>query len=324
MTLDIILFIAGIALVLFGADRLVEGASSVARRRGLSEFLIGVTIVGIGTSLPELAVSLFGALRGSGEIAIGNVAGSNLFNTMLILGVTALISPLAFTRENIRRDIPLCIAASIVLALFASRISGGETPFSGGTITRLEGGILLLSFALYLWSNFRSGGGAETGDGDPDAAAKGGSSHPLRPWLQIVFGLAALVAGGKLFVDHAVNIATSLGIPESVIANTIMAGGTSAPELAVCVVAALKGRNQMAIGNVLGSNVSNILLIIGSSALVTPLRVDRVNHLSLLAVAVSSIVLMLGTIPWRKSELGRWKGGFFILAYVGYILMLIL
>lgn len=313
MVVTVLLFILGLAMVIGGAEALVGGASAMARRFGLSEFLIGATIVGIGTSMPELVVSVLGAIRGSADIAVGNVVGSNLFNTLLILGVTALIAPLAFTKANIRRDIPLCIAASLVFAVFAISLRGGVV--QAGSISRIEGGILLAAFAGYLWYSFKTDDGSETSTDEKPTEKK-----PL--WLSIVMvigGLAGLVFGGHLFVDNAVLIAQALHVSESIIANTIMAGGTSAPELAVCIVAALKGRNQMAIGNIIGSNISNILLIIGASAVIGPLSVDHVNLYGVTAVALSSLLLLLSTLPHRKSRLTRPKGLLFILIYAAYL-----
>lgn len=304
---DILLFILGAALVIFGADWLVDGASGVARRFGLSEYVIGATIVGIGTSMPEFVVSAVAAFKGNADIAIGNVAGSNIFNTLMILGITALILPLTFSRSNFKFDLPACIAVSLLFLLFAI----------GGKVSRLEGIILFALFVAYIWYNFKQG------KGQPDEDAK---EPPMPIWKMIVFivaGLGGLILGGNLFVDHGVNIAHYLHISEAVIANTIMAGGTSLPELAVCVVAAAKGREQMAIGNIIGSNISNILLIIGFSAAVSPLNVLPVNFISIVAVLISAVLLMLSAFPLRTLKLERWEGAIFIALYVGYVLMIL-
>ncbi|MBO4570538.1 MAG: calcium/sodium antiporter [Bacteroidales bacterium] len=311
IAIDILLFIAGAALVIFGADWLVDGASGIARRSGLSEFVIGATIVGIGTSMPEFVVSAVAAIRGNADIAIGNVAGSNLFNTLMILGVTAMVLPLLFSRSNIRFDMPACIAASLLFLLFSL----------DGTVNRYEGGILFLLFIAYIWYNIKKGKGE---DGGEDTAAK---EPPMAVWkmiLLILAGLAGLVLGGNLFVEHGVNLAHEIGISEAVIANTLMAGGTSLPELAVCVVAAAKGRGQMAIGNIIGSNISNILLIVGFSAAITPLNVLSVNLLSIYAVAASAVLLLLSALPLRTSRLTRWEGALFIALYVAYVVGIIM
>ena len=312
MIWDILIFILGSALVVFGADWLVDGASAVARRSGLSEFVIGATIVGIGTSMPEFVVSGIAAIKGSAGMAVGNVCGSNLFNTLLILGVTALILPLNYTRSNIRRDIPLCIGVSALFLLFA------YLPAGGPDVNRWEGIILLLGFIAYLWFNFKSG--KEISEETQEQKA----TMPV--WKMIVLiliGLGGLIGGGQLFVDSAVSIAHRLSVPESVIGITIVAFGTSLPELAVCVAAAVKGRDQMAIGNIIGSNISNILLIVGFSATVSPLAVDSVNALGILLAAVSALLLMLSMFPLRTHRLDRWEGALFVALYIAYIVWLL-
>lgn len=312
MIWDILLFIVGSALVVLGADWLVDGASAVARRSGLSEFVIGATIVGIGTSMPEFVVSGIAAIQGSAGMAVGNVCGSNLFNTLLILGVTALILPLNYTRGNIRRDIPLCIGVSALFLLFACLPAGNPD------LNRWEGIILLLGFAAYLWYNFKSG--KESGK---EAETKKEAMPLWKMILLILIGLGGLIGGGQLFVDSAVSIAQRLQVPESVIGITIVAFGTSLPELAVCVAAAVKGRAQMAIGNILGSNISNILLIIGFSATVSPLAIDSVNALGILLAAVAAVLLMLSMFPLRTHRLDRWEGALFVALYLGYIVWLV-
>lgn len=312
MIWDILLFIVGSALVVLGADWLVDGASAVARRSGLSEFVIGATIVGIGTSMPEFVVSGIAAIQGSAGMAVGNVCGSNLFNTLLILGVTALILPLNYTRGNIRRDIPLCIGVSALFLLFACLPAGNPD------LNRREGIILLLGFAAYLWYNFKSG--KESGE---EAETKKEAMPLWKMILLILIGLGGLIGGGQLFVDSAVSIAQRLQVPESVIGITIVAFGTSLPELAVCVAAAVKGRAQMAIGNILGSNISNILLIIGFSATVSPLAIDSVNALGILLAAVAAVLLMLSMFPLRTHRLDRWEGALFVALYLGYIVWLV-
>lgn len=317
LTLDILLFIAGAALVIFGADWLVDGASGVARRFGLSEYVIGATIVGIGTSMPEFVVSAIAAIEGNADIAIGNVAGSNLFNTLMILGVTALILPLGYSRSNLRTDMPLCVGASLLFLAFAFSGNSGEV---NGRVVRWEGALLFALFVAYIWYNLKRG------KSEGASGAEETKEAPVRPWkmlLLIVAGLGGLILGGNLFVEHGVNIANALHISEAVIANTIMAGGTSLPELAVCVVAAAKGRGQMAVGNIIGSNISNILLIVGFSAAITPLNVLPVNFRSIVAVAISAVLLMLTALPLRTRRLERWEGALFIALYVAYVLMIL-
>lgn len=304
---DIILFVLGAALVIFGAEWLVDGASGIARRFGLSEYVIGATIVGIGTSMPEFVVSSIAAFQGNADIAIGNVSGSNIFNTMFILGVTALILPLSYTRSNVRTDLPMNIGVSLLLLLFAL----------GGTVGRVEGAVLFVGFIAYLIYNFKQG---------KDAAGEEKAEKKMPVWkavLLIAAGFGGLIWGGNLFVDHAVNIAKYLKVSDAVIAITIMAGGTSLPELAVCIAAAAKGREQMAIGNIVGSNISNILLIIGFSATVTPLNVAPVNMLSVYATFICAAVLLLSALPLRTMKLSRWKGAAFVAIYVAYIMLVL-
>lgn len=314
MILDIILFIAGAALVVFGADWLVDGSSAIARRARLSEYVIGATIVGIGTSMPEFVVSAIAAFEGSADIAIGNVAGSNVFNTLLILGITAVILPLHFTRRNVKVDVPMCIAVSGLLLLCT--LFFGE---NGHKVTRPEGIFLLAGFAAYLVWCLRSGKEEE------EEKASADTLHIWKALLLIAAGLGGLIFGGRLFVDSACRIAEGAGVPQSVIASTLMAGGTSLPELAVCVVAAVKGREQMAIGNIIGSNVSNILLIIGFTATVsgTPLKIDPINLTGIIAATASALMLALAALPLRTSTLSRWKGAAFIAAYAAYLYLIL-
>lgn len=305
MLLEIVLLIAGLALIVFGAEWLVDGASSVARKAGLSEFVIGLTIVGFGTSCPELVVSLTGALQGNADVAVGNVVGSNLFNTLLILGVTALISPLVITRNNARRDIPIALLATIILVVMS---------LVGNNITRFEGAIMLILFALYIYSCFKT----DTGLDDEEDALK----KEKTVFISIIFilaGLAGLIFGGQLFVDNATLLAKQLGVSDKVIAITLLAGGTSLPELATCVVAAVKGKGQLALGNILGSNVFNILLILGTSAAIVPLSTAAMGLVDLAVLLMSSLMLILWTVTGSKNKLDRWEAVLMVLIYLAYI-----
>ncbi len=307
-------FIVGVALTLLGASWLVDGASGIAKRYKVSEFVIGVCIVGIGTSMPELTVSLLGSLRGSAEIAIGNVTGSNMFNTLVILGITAMINPIMFTRDNLRRDMHLNTLASVILLLFAY-LPIAIRPTESPVISRLEGLLFLLLFAGYLYMTFRNGNKAE----EPEADTEGGSKPLWLLILMVIAGIAALAVGGKLFVDKGCEIARALKVSETVIAITFMAGGTSLPELVTCIVAAAKKRNQLALGNILGSNVSNILLILGCSSLVRPLIVDTVNLDGFIILIGVAILLYLSALLPKRNELSRYKGFIFLLLYAAYI-----
>ena len=312
-------FIVGVALTLLGASWLVDGASGIAKRYKVSEFVIGVCIVGIGTSMPELTVSLLGSLRGSAEIAIGNVTGSNMFNTLVILGITAMINPIMFTRDNLRRDMHLNTLASVILLLFAY-LPIAFRPTESLMISRLEGGIFLLLFAGYLFMTFRSGDKSEEVETEGE-----GKPKPLGLLiLMVIAGIAALALGGKLFVDKGCEIARALKVSETVIAITFMACGTSLPELVTCRVAAAKKRNQLALGNILGSNVCNILLILGCSSLVRPLIVDTVNLDGFIILIGVAILLYISALLPKRNELSRYKGFIFLLLYAAYIYFVVL
>ena len=315
MWVQIILFLVGLALVVFGADYLVEGASAVARKFGLSEFVIGLTIVGMGTSAPEMVVSFIGAAQGNADIALGNVVGSNIFNTLLILGITALILPMAITKENRRRDIPMNIVTVAVLILLGLE----HTIFGAGTdgLSRLDGGILLALFIGYMWLSFK------TSSPDADSAAQ---TRQLNIWMAILFilgGIAALIFGGRLFVNSAVSIAHTLGVSDKFIAITILAGGTSMPELATCVAAAVKKKGQLALGNIIGSNIFNILLVLGGSALIHPLSFEDISFVDMGVLLVSALVLWTSCLVGKKNKLDRLDGALFVLIWAAYMAYLI-
>lgn len=307
----------GLVMILFGANYLVDGASSIAKKFGISEFIIGLTIVGIGTSTPEMVVSYMSAFNGSTDLAIGNVVGSNILNTLLILGITALISPLAITRDNLRKDIPLNIAVTILLILLGLN----KTFFGVGenTLSRLDGMVLLAIFVWYFISSFKSGKGSDGQDDEEGIVER-------KIWvsaLMIAGGLAGLVIGGRLFVDSATSLAKILGISEKFIAITIVAAGTSMPELATSIVAAVKGKGQLALGNVLGSNIFNILLILGGSALIHPLSFASMTAVDLGIVLLCTIFILLSAFLFKKKELDRVEGALFILMEAGYMWYLI-
>ena len=314
MLLQIVILLGGLLLILFGANWLVDGSSSIAKRFGISEFVIGLTIVGIGTSTPEMVVSFLSAFQGKADMAIGNIVGSNIFNTMMILGVTALIAPLAITKSNLKKDIPLNIIVTVLLILLGMNF----TIFGIGSdqLSRIDGAILLLIFAWYLWSSFRSDSGDEDGEGIKEY--KTGISIML-----IIAGLAGLIIGGKLFVNAATELAKAFGVSDKFIAITVMAAGTSMPELATCVVAALKGRGQLALGNVLGSNISNILLILGGSALIPPLAFSGMTYVDLGALLASALFILASAYCSKKKQLDRFEGVILLSAEIGYMWYLI-
>lgn len=318
MIVQILLLLLGLALVVFGADWLVDGASSVARRFGLSEFVIGLTIVGMGTSAPEMVVSFIGAVQGNADISLGNVVGSNIYNTLLILGVTALLLPMAITSENRKKDIPMNILITVMLIVLGLE----KTLFGFGTdgLSRWDGGILLALFLIYMFHSFRNGSsGAEENEADKAPRQK--------LWVSILLilaGLAGLVAGGNLFVDSATYIAHAAGVSDKFIAITILAGGTSMPELATCIAAAVKKKGQLALGNIIGSNIFNILLILGGSALIHPLSFTGISYVDLAALAVSALVLLTSCYVGKKNQLDRLDGAFFLLLFAAYMAYLII
>lgn len=316
MVLQIFILLSGLLLILFGANWLVDGSSSIAKRFGISEFVIGLTIVGIGTSTPEMVVSFLSSFQGKADMAIGNIVGSNIFNTMMILGVTALIAPLTITKSNLKKDIPLNIIVTILLIILGMNF----TLFGKGEdqLSRLDGVILLTVFAWYIWSSFRSDNADPEEDGDGIKEYKTGMSV-----LLIVAGLAGLIIGGRLFVNSATELAKMFGVSDKFIAITVMAAGTSMPELATCVVAALKGRGQLALGNVLGSNISNILLILGGAALINPLSFSGMTYVDLGAVLLCTIFILGSAYLFKKKQLDRFEGVILLLMEAGYMWYLI-
>ena len=318
MLLQIFLLLLGLALVVFGADYLVEGASGIARRFGLSEFVIGLTIVGMGTSAPEMVVSFIGAVQGNSSISLGNVVGSNVFNTLLILGLTALILPIPITAGNRKKDIPVNLLITILLILLGL----SHTLFGLGAedgLSRLDGGILVVFFLAYMAYSFIKGSGKESPSEAPSTQIK-----PFVALLMIVGGLAALVYGGNLFVDAATFIARHFGFSDKFIAITLLAGGTSMPELATCVAAAVKKKGQLALGTIIGSNVFNILLILGGSALIHPLSFAQISYVDLGVLLASAVALLGSCYLGKRNFLDRAEGAFFLLlwaAYTAYLIM---
>ena len=291
-------------MVVFGADWLVDGASGIARKAGISEFVIGLTIVGFGTSCPELVVSLTGAFKGLADVSIGNVVGSNIYNTLLILGVTSMIAPMAITRNNKMRDIPLVFGVTLLFILFG---------LYNKDISRLEGIIFLIVFSAYIWYCFKFTPREE------DSETK---EKQLKLWQAIglvLLGLAGLIIGGRLFVDNATLIAEEIGVSDKFIAITVLALGTSLPELATCVVAAAKHKGQLALGNILGSNIFNILLIIGASAVVTPLSFASMNYVDLGVLLLSTILLFTSCYVAKRDEIDRVDATIMLLAQAGYM-----
>lgn len=311
MILDIVFIIVGITLVLWGADRLTDGASSLARRMNISEMVIGLTIVAAGTSAPELFVSVASALKGTPDLAVGNVVGSNTMNTLLIVGVTAMVAPMSISRTTVTKDIPFTVLASVLLIILC--VDGfSRWSISGNMISRIDGLVLLLAFASFMVYTF------STAKEDP--AADQSTSTMVSPiWkglLWVVVGLACLVIGANLFVDSASSVARQLHVSDSVIGLTIVAGGTSLPELATSVVAARKGRSAIAIGNVIGSNVFNILMILGLTATISPMQIGGITLIDLSVMLVSMLIVWL--FCFTKLTVARWEGALLTLGYLAY------
>lgn len=317
MLIECLLLIVGLALVVLGADFLVDGASSIAKRFGVSDFVIGLTIVGMGTSAPEMVVSFIGALQGNGDIAIGNVVGSNIFNVFMILGATALILPMDITPMNRKKDIPLNIAITLIfIALGMSHTLFG---IGDDVLGRLDGAILLVLFAAYIYMCFRFDTANQSENNENEKVIK-----PALAAVLIVAGLAGLVFGGRMFVNSATSIAKMLNVSDKLIAITILAGGTSMPELVTCIVAAFKKKGQLALGNILGSNVFNILLILGGSALIHPLSMAGMSYVDLGALLLSALVIWASIHTNKKNQLDRADGLFLLLLEAAYMTFLII
>lgn len=313
--MDILLLILGLVLILGGANYLTDGASALAQRLRMPEFLIGLTIVAVGTSMPEMVVSVLSSINGQPDMALGNVVGSNLFNVLVILGVCALVRPMPYTRDNIRFDIPFGVLTSVLLLFLASDALIGTG--AANIIGRADGALMLVLYIALMTFTIRHA----------ERPAENETAQPtMASWLMIVMivgGLCGLIFGGELFLDSATKIARSLGVSESVIAITLVAGGTSLPELASSVVSLLKGKADLALGNVIGSNIANILLILGLSSLINPLTMGGVTHFDLLAVLMTSILLMVTAFTFRRRALDRAEGVIFLALYAGYIYLLI-
>ena len=315
MLLSIICFVVGIALVIFGADWLTKGASDLARHLKMSELMIGLTIVAIGTSLPELVISVSSALSGNSGISLGNILGSNIFNGMLILGTTALITPIMFSGKMLSRELPFNLLASVVVLLVSGSMLVGGAP--GEYITRYNGLILLCFCAVFVRYTFSLRGNEE------DSAAQ----QPMSMGKILLFiagGLAALIVGGKMFVSGASDIARGFGLSEALIGITIVSAGSSLPELAVSVNAARKGNVGIALGNVLGSNILNVFFILGCSATISPISLDGFTPVDYYVLLASSLFIYLFCAFFGKNKITRWEGGLLVAGYVAYVVYLIM
>lgn len=303
----VILMVSLVGIVL-GADWLVAGAVSIAKKYKVSDFVIGAAIVGVGTSMPELVVSFIGAVQGNADVAIGNVVGSNIFNVLGILGLTALFFPIAISKDNVRFEIPFCIAVSVLLMLLAMNFFNG-TP---ATIGRPDGLILLLLFAFFMWYSFRRD------MKNAQDSETSGQEENVSIWMaigKVAVGLAVLITSCDFFVDNAVSVAKSFGVNDAFISLTLIACGTSLPELAASVAAAFKKNTQLALGNIIGSNIFNITLILGLSSQVMPLTSGGITIVDYIVMIAAVIITM---ILGFKGRISRAAGGFMFLCFVGY------
>ena len=310
--MEYIILIASLVGIVFGADYLVAGAVSLAKRFQVSDFVIGAAIVGVGTSMPEFVVSFWGALNGNSDVAIGNVVGSNIFNILGILGITALFSPIAICKNNLKFEIPFCIGVSILLTVFAFNYFNNTSPI----ISRLDGILLLIVFAVFMWYSFTRG--RET-----DAITVVEVENTTSLWMvviKVIGGLALLVTSCDFFVDNAVLVAKSFGVSDAFISLTLIACGTSFPELAASVVAAVKKNTDMALGNIIGSNIFNITLILGVSSQAMPLTSSGITCVDYGVMIVAAILpLIIGF----RGRIGRVSGLFMLLGFIVYNLYLV-
>lgn len=308
LPLQLLVMVVGIAIVLFGADKLTEGGAALARRMNIPQIVIGLTIIAIGTSMPEFCVSFVSALKGTPDLAVGNIVGSNIFNALLIVGCAAMVAPMTILPSTVKRDIPFALVASVLLLIMCL----------DATISRLDAAILFVLFVIFMVITIRS---ARNGQGSDAQEETQKAISPLRAWLYMFLGLVCLIFGSNIFVDSASALASSLGVSDAVIGLTIVAGGTSLPELATSVVSARKGQSGIAIGNVLGSNVFNILMILGVTGLIQPMQITGITSVDLSMLVISMILLWL--FSYTKYTLSRWEGAVLTAVFLGYICWLV-
>lgn len=313
MLVDIVLLIIGLVVLIYGANFLVDGGSALAHRLKVSNMVIGLTVVAFGTSTPEFVVNVVSSMDGSSALALGNVLGSNIFNILAILGVTALIVPLGVKKMTTWVEIPLAVLAAVLVLLF---INGDPA----GTITRAEGICLLCFFVIFLVYTLMLAKFGAAGDGEEIEIKNYSVGKSV---LFILLGLVGLIGGGRLLVNGAVSIAQSMGISERIIGLTIVSIGTSLPELATSIIAARKKNADMAIGNVVGSNIFNTFLILGASATITPLQVPQGSLLDLIVNIVAAGLLFLFIFTGRGRKISRWEGGILLVIYIVYLFLVI-
>lgn len=346
MAINIVLLVLGVIIVLKGADWLTDGAVNIATRFGVSQMVIGLTIVAMGTSMPEFCVSMVSALKGTPDLAVGNVVGSNTLNTLLIVGCSALVAPIMVKRSSVKRDIPFAVVASLLMLLFCL----------DGAIGRVDAAVLFAGFCLFMFVTLKyaktteehaatvatSGAAMATAaaastsvsetptsqTSAPEAstshtsAPKASVASMLKAVVMLVVGLLCLIAGSNMFVDNASFVASSLGVSDAVIGLTIVAGGTSLPELATSMVSAKKGNSDIAIGNVIGSNVFNILMIIGITGLVKPMHIAGITTLDLIMMLASMLLMWFFCRTTYKVK--RWEGAVLTIVYLAYLTWLVM
>ena len=318
MIASIAFLLGGLALILFGANWLTDGSAAIARRWGVSDLVVGLTVVAFGTSAPELVISVMSAINGNAGLAIGNVVGSNIFNIFAIIGVTALVAPIKIERTILTKDIPLVLLSALALLAI-----GNATLLDGAgenMATRVDGILLLLFFAIFMRHTFSAA------HSNTDAGETVETTPPMPIWKSVVFvaaGLAGLIFGGNLFVDGASAIASALGVSDAVIGLTIVAAGTSLPELATSVTAAAKGKPGMAVGNVIGSNIFNIFFVLGTAATIRPLPFGSIGNFDLLTLTAACILFWVFGWFIKVRTITRAEGAFLALCYVGYITYLV-
>ncbi len=336
MAINIVLLVLGVIIVLKGADWLTDGAVNIATRFGVSQMVIGLTIVAMGTSMPEFCVSMVSALKGTPDLAVGNVVGSNTLNTLLIVGCSALVAPIMVKRSSVKRDIPFAVVASLLMLLFCL----------DGAIGRVDAAVLFAGFCLFMFVTLKyaktteehaatvatSGAAMATAAAASASVSEASTSQPsapeasvasmLKAVVMLVVGLLCLIAGSNMFVDNASFVASSLGVSDAVIGLTIVAGGTSLPELATSMVSAKKGNSDIAIGNVIGSNVFNILMIIGITGLVKPMHIAGITTLDLIMMLASMLLMWFFCRTTYKVK--RWEGAVLTIVYLAYLTWLIM
>lgn len=319
MLLSIFWLIFGLVLILVGANLLTDGSSSIAARLGVSDLVIGLTVVAFGTSTPELVISLISALNGAAPLAVGNAIGSNIFNVLAIIGFTALVAPITVEKSVMTREMPLMVFAALVMLLLGNSASINGSGTDG--ITRIEGIFLLLVFAMFMRSTLVSARNQTT---------KTDTDNPVKPqmpvWKAVVWivaGLAGLIYGGDRFVSGASDVARSMGVSDAVIGLTIVAAGTSLPELAASIMAAVKGHPGMAIGNVIGSNIFNIFFVLGLTSVVSPLTFTGITNYDLWVLVAASLLFWLFAQVIKVRTITRIEGAIMTVAYIAYIISLI-